>query len=107
MSSNPEPWNRTELLNLLSASATLAGLCITIVAVMNTFNKTVNSISVVDDILAISAASFLLCTYLIFWALRTHSSALSITITKVIDVIFLLALSAMTVAGFIMIYTIW
>jgi hypothetical protein len=98
---------REELLNLLSTSGSLAGLCITIVAFMNTFDKTRASITMVDDMLAMCAAAFLLCIYLIFWALRSRKPSLAGVLIKVVDAVFLLATTSMTVAAFIMIYTIW
>ncbi len=88
------------MLALLSASATLSGLCITIVALMNTFSKAA-SVSLVDDVLAVSAGAFLLCVYLIFSALKARTAAVSRTLTKIVDVLFLSALTAMTIAGFV------
>lgn len=101
MSEKPRAWDRAELLALLSASATLAGLCITVVALMNALNKAASSASIVDDVLAVCAGMFLLCTYIIFWALKAPTSGLTIALSKVADVLFLLALSGMTIAGFI------
>jgi hypothetical protein len=101
MSEKPRTWDRAELLALLSASATLAGLCITVVALMNTLNSATSSLSIVDDVLAVCAGMFLLCTFCIFWALKAPTSALSSGLSKVADGLFLLALSGMTVAGFI------
>jgi uncharacterized membrane protein SpoIIM required for sporulation len=104
---NPEETRRDELLGLLSTAGSLAGLCITIVAFMNTFDKARASITIVDDMLAMCAAGFLFCIYLIFWALRSHNASLAEVLIRVVDVVFLLAITAMTIAAFIMIYTIW
>ena len=106
MPDKPNSWERTELLSLLSASATLAGLCITIVALMNAVNKANSLATVVDDIFAACAAAFLMCNYLIFWALRSRNKTLADVLTKTVDALFLLALSGMTLAAFIVIYTI-
>ena len=100
-------WRREELLSLLSTSGALAGLCITVVALMNTFDKTRAEVSIVDDMLAVCAAAFLSCIYLIFWALRSPASSVSVVLIKVVDAVFLLAMTSMTIAAFIMIYTIW
>ncbi len=100
----PTTWDRAELLALLSASATLAGLCITVVALMNTLNRAISSVSLVDDVLSVSAGAFLLCVYLIFWALKAPSAGLARSLTKAVDALFLAALSAMTIAGFISIH---
>jgi hypothetical protein len=103
----PNTWNRTELLSLLSVTGTLAGLCITIVALMNTFDRARTATTIVDDVFVLCAAVFLVNIYLIFWALRAKTSTLSMTLSKIADGVFLLALSGMTVASFIMTYTIW
>lgn len=104
---NKKEWDRTELLSLISASSTLAGLCITVVAVMNSISKNDQAITIIDDIFALCAAGFLLCTYLIFWALRSKSDRTRLMLINVIDVLFLTAISSMTFAAFMMIYTIW
>lgn len=104
---NSVNWRREELLSLLSTSGTLAGLCITVVALMNTFDKTQASVSIVDDMFGICAVAFLLCIYLIFWALRSHSATLSVVLIKTLEGVFLSAMTLMTVAAFFMIYTIW
>ena len=98
---------REELLSLLSTSGSLAGLCITIVALMNTFDKTRADVSSVDDMLAVCAAAFLLCIYLILWTLRSHRNSLSVVLLRVVDGVFLLAMTTMTIAAFLMVHTIW
>jgi len=105
--SPPNNWHRSELLSLLSTCGALAGLCMTVVALMNTFNKQHASVTIVDNIFGICAAIFLLCTYLIFWALRTRKENRAITLTKWLEGLFLFALTSMIIATFLMIYTLW
>jgi len=100
-------WHRSELLSLLSTCGALAGLCMTVVALMNTFNQARASVSIVDNIFAVCAAIFLLCTYMIFWALRTRKETTAILLTKVLEGLFLFALTSMIIATFVMIYTLW
>jgi hypothetical protein len=100
-------WQRDELLHLLSLSGTLAGLSITGVTLLRTLGKASVVQTVADDALAMSALLFLLCTYVIFVALRTQRVALARTLEKIVDVLFLLALTGMVAAGFIMVYTVW
>ena len=92
---------------MLSISGSLPGLCITVVALMNTFDKTRAEVSFVDDMLAVCAAGFLVCIYLIFWALRSRKVSLAVVLIKVVDGVFLLAITSMVIAAFIMVYTIW
>jgi hypothetical protein len=97
-------WIRQELLHLLSVSGTLAGLCITGVTLFHTIGRPSVPQTLADDLLAISALLFLLCTYAIFIALRTKREALAVLLEKVVDTVFLLALSGMVGSGFIMVY---
>lgn len=97
-------WLRDELLHLLSLSGTLSGLCVTGVTLFHTMGKASLQESLADDILAISALMFLLCTYMIFFTLRTRQESLALTLEKVVDTIFLLALTGMVTSGFIMVY---
>jgi hypothetical protein len=100
-------WVREELLHLLSLSGTLAGLCITGVALFFTIGSSSMSKTVADDTLAISALFFLVCTYTIFFALRTKHNSLALVLEKIADLLFLLALTGMVASGFIMVYTVW
>ena len=100
-------WQREELLHLLSLSGTLAGLCITGVTLFHTLGKPSLPETVADDALAISALMFLLCTFAIFFALRTRRIRLAWLLEQVADIVFLLALTAMVASGFIMVYTVW
>ena len=97
-------WIREELLQLLSVSGTLAGLCITGVTLFHTVGRATLAETLADDLLAISALLFLLCTYAIFIALRTKRETLAIFLDKVADTLFLLALTGMVASGFIMVY---
>lgn len=97
-------WLREEMLHLLSLSGTLSGLCITGVTLFHTMGNASLQETLADDILAISALMFLLCTYMIFFTLRTRQESLALTLEKVVDSLFLLALTGMVMSGFIMVY---
>ena len=103
--SNTDPMRRDELTSLLSLCGNLAGLCIGIVAFINASGK--GAATLVDDVLATCAATFLLCIYLIAWALRARAHKRVAMLTSVIEVLFLSTLTAMTVAGFAMVYAVW
>jgi hypothetical protein len=97
--------HREELTGLLSLCGTLAGLCIGIVAFINASGK--GSATLVDDVLAVCAAVFLLCIYLVVWALRTRAAKRAALLSTAIQVLFLSTLTVMTAAAFVMVYTIW
>ena len=95
-------WLREELLQLLSVAGTLAGLSITAVALLHTVGHADASPTIVDDMLVISALLFLLCTYAIFFALRTRRDSVA---RRLADVLFLLLLTGRVSSGFVMVYT--
>lgn len=97
---------REELRHLLSTSGTMAGLCITGTTLFSTLHRTTGG-TVVDDIFVLSALLFLLCTYCVFWALRTKHQRTVLLLTRTAEVFFAVALTAMVSAGFIMTYTLW
>jgi hypothetical protein len=98
---------RDEMLHLLALSGTFAGLSITGVTLFHTLRTNAIATTIADDLLALAALLFLLCTYLIFFALKTKSQAASTRLGQVVDAFFLIALTAMVVSGFIMVYSIW
>lgn len=100
-------WLREELLHMLSLSGNLSGLCITAVTLLHGYkgNSAINTIA--DDLLALSALLFLICTYLIFIILRKQDAKRAQRLESVVDSFFFLALTIMVATGFIMVYTIW
>src|SRR4051812_31801903 len=103
--SGNDPVRRDELTSLLSLCGTLAGLCIGIVAFINGSHR--GAATAIDDVLATCAATFLLCIYLITFALRTRSERRAVLLTEIIELLFLATLTVMTIAGFFMVYTVW
>jgi hypothetical protein len=99
-------WARSELLQLLSTSGTLSGLCITAVALLHSLAQATAAGTVADDLLAFSALAFLVCCYMIFFCLRTRNQVLALSLERIADGLFLLALTGMVMSGFVMLYTI-
>ena len=100
-------WLREELLQLLTLCGTLAGICITGVTLFRTLGRASLPETVADDVLAVSALLFLLCTYLIFFALRTSHYRIARGMENVAEALFLAALTGMVGSGFVMVYTVW
>lgn len=97
---------REELLHLMPMSASLAGLCIGAITLFRFGDAPQGLASVADDLLAVSALMFLICTYLVFWALRSEHERRSRVLIRVIDVSFLLALTVLVGVGFLLVYAI-
>ena len=85
----------------------MAGLSITGVALLHTAGKAAAPTTIVDDVFVLCSLLFLLCIYVIFWALRSRKPALAARLAELADVIFLSALTAMILAGLMMAYTLW
>lgn len=100
-------WLREELLQLLTLSGTMAGLCITGVTLFFTVGNATRLTTMADELLAISSVIFLVSCYLIFWALRTRSQVLSEILVTLVDFALALGLTVMVLAGSIMAYTVW
>lgn len=64
-------------------------------------------ITVVDDMFAICSLLFLFCTYLIFFAILVKPIRLVIKLSKFVDTLFLFGMTTMTLAAFLMVYTVW
>jgi hypothetical protein len=99
------PVRPQELTALLPLCGTLAGLCIGIVAFINGAGRGAGTW--LDDVLATCAATFVLCIYLITWALRAQAQPRVEFLTKLVEVLFLATLTVMTITGFVMVYTVW
>lgn len=104
---NSGNWLREELLQLLTLSGNMAGLSITGVTLFYTVGRATRLSTIADDLLAVSSVMFLLCCYLIFWALRTHNPWLSGKLETIVDLALASALTVMVFAGFLMAYTLW
>lgn len=97
---------RSEISSIISVSGTLSGLCITIVAFMHTYNQTKTSLTIADDMLAVCSAVFLLCIYASFGALKTKGTRLAAILVRATDALFLMALTTMVFAAFVLVYAI-
>ena len=100
-------WDRHEILQLLTLSATLAGLSITALTIFKKQGADRIAVTIADDILAAVSLFFLLATYLFFFSLRTRHPSLATKLELIGDVIFLVALTGMVATGFIILYTVW
>ena len=91
--------DRDVLLRLLSVTASLAGLCIAALGFMEIGAPEAAMRSYADEVIALDALLFVCCVYLILWALRTTKVSRIRTLTRIVDVVFLFALTTMLVAS--------
>ena len=95
---------RVELLYLLTIAGTLAGVCVTALTLIKTLKEVA---TIVDDMFAACTLLFLVATYLAFAALKVRSRRMGRLLVRLVDVVFLVGLTVLTIAALIMTYTIW
>ncbi|MFO1323136.1 MAG: hypothetical protein U1F15_03635 [Burkholderiales bacterium] len=96
--------DRDVLLRLLSVTASLAGLCIAALGFLEASDRPALENSYADELIAIDALLFVGCVYLILWALRTRSPVKAHRLSRVVDVVFLFALTSLLLAAAYIIY---
>ncbi len=99
--------SRELLLRLLPVSASLAGLSIGAFTLFRLSEKSLRLVNFADDLLVICAVLFLLSTYLIFWALRSRNLERTRRLARLVDVVFLIALTALVGVGFLLVYALF
>jgi hypothetical protein len=91
--------DRDVLLRLLSVTASLAGLCMAALGFMEYGSPEASYRSLADEVIAFAALLFVCCVYLILWALRTRSVRRAWVLGRIVDWVFLVALTTMLVAA--------
>jgi hypothetical protein len=88
--------------HVFTASAAMVGVCITVIGIFQVITTLRREDSLGDDLLAVNAILYLITTLLSYWSLRTRKLRRNHLLERLIDVLFLTALTFTTgVAGFI------
>ncbi|PKE29405.1 hypothetical protein CWS43_15215 [Rahnella sp. AA] len=85
--------------HIFTASAGMVGVCITVIGIFQVITTLRREGTLGDDLLAINAILYLMTTILSYWALRTRRQRRNHTLEKVIDMLFLAALTFTTVVA--------
>ena len=96
--------DREVLLRLLSVAATLAGLCVAALGFIEYGTPEAALRTYADEVIAFDAFLFGCCVYLILWALRTASLPRAQKLSRLVDVVFLVALTTMLLASGYIVY---
>lgn len=98
----PVSLNEDVCVHIFTASAAMVGVCITVIGIFQVVSTLRSEDSLGDDLLAINAILYLITTLLSYWALRTRQVNRNHLLEKLIDGLFLTALTCTTgIAGFI------
>jgi hypothetical protein len=93
--------------HIFSVSATLVGICLTVIGLLRLVVNTRKAEIVVDDFLALDAVFFLFSCLLSYLALRTRSLYRMYRVERVADAIFLFGLFLMVLICSFVAYAIW
>lgn len=83
-------------IHIFSTSATMVGICLTVIGFFKVLFQMKAIGTLGDDLLAVDALLFLIACVLSYWALRGRSARRRRITEKFADIIFLVALSMMT-----------
>lgn len=92
---------------LLSTSASMTGVCVALLSVVQIIADSRKVRTATDDALAVDSLFFLVCCYLAIWALRTRSRQRTRTLAILIDYLFLVGITGLVVIGFMIVYTLF
>lgn len=94
-------------IHIFSTSATLIGVCLTVIGILEALLHLKGYNTLADELLAVSGLLFLVSCVLSYYALRTKSTSPHRRIEKISDVIFLLALALMAITCGLIAYAIY
>jgi hypothetical protein len=92
-------------IHIFTTSATMVGVCLTVIGLLRLFLQSSSVGTWADDILSIDAMLFLSACGLAYWALRTRSIKRRLLVEKAADLHFLVGLTLMTTICALITYT--
>ncbi len=86
--------------HILPTSATMVGVCITVISIVRLTEATRHVSTIIDSVFALTGLVFLLSCFLSYISMR--ATRLSIGLEKYADIFFMLGLSMMVIGGFML-----
>ncbi len=86
--------------HILPTSATMTGVCVTVISIVRLTEATRHISTIIDNVFAVTGLVFLISCFLSYTSMR--SQRLGGRLEKSADVFFLIGLSMMVVAGFML-----
>ncbi len=94
--SNSNPHLEEDIcIHIFTVSASMVGVCLTVIGIVNIIIRVQNFTTIADDLLAVDALVFLCSCMLSYWALRSRSRRRMYRVERVADVVFLVGLLLM------------
>ncbi len=89
--------------HIFSVSATLVGVCLTVIGIINIITINKQHETIIDDVLAVDAIVFLICCLLSYISLKMEDRAKKLKLELAVDRIFLTGIIVMVLICFMII----
>lgn len=100
MNKKPGAENSSISNHILPTSATMAGVCITVLSIVRLVESNRHVSTIIDNLMAFNGLIFLVSCFLSYISIR--SSGRAVTLEKYADFLFLAGLSLMVIGGFLL-----
>lgn len=100
MNDKPDAENGGISNHILPTSATLAGICITVISIVRLVESNRHVSTMIDNLMAFTGLIFLISCFLSYISIR--SSRRAVKLEKYADFLFLAGLSLMVIGGFLL-----
>lgn len=90
--------------HIFSVSATLVGVCLTVIGIVNIISNNKRHETIIDDILAVDAIVFLVCCLLAYFSIKMEDRVKRLKLELVVDKIFLTGIFVMVIICFLIIF---
>lgn len=91
-------------IHIFTVSATMVGICLTVIGIINLLAFGKKAETIVDDILATDAILFLAACIISYFAIKMENKELRLKLEKFADTIFLSAIGIMTLVCFFIVF---
>lgn len=92
-------------MHVFAVSAAMVGVCLTAIGILRLVAAQTQAQTIGDDLLAVDAVVFVLCTTLAFWSFKTKQTVARRRLRLAVDTLFLVGLTAMAGICAIIAYT--
>lgn len=94
-------------MHVFTVSAGMVGVCLTAIGLLRLVAAQTKAQTLGDDLLAVNAILFVLCSFLAFWSFKTQEPKICRRLQIVADTLFLIGLAGMAAICSVIAYTIF
>jgi predicted membrane protein len=93
-------------MHVFTISGGLVGVCLTAIGLLRILTHHTQVATVADELLAADAVLFMACCFLSFWSFKTEKTRRRLTLRRIIDSLFMVALFSMVVVCALIAYAV-